>query len=50
MHCMLLQSFADVFPHLVMATDVPTLVKIADVEFSEVGFQPAKLSGVRYLK
>jgi N-acetyl-gamma-glutamyl-phosphate reductase len=31
-----LQAFSDVFPHLVSAGDVPTLVKIADVDFGNV--------------
>ena len=31
-----LQSFAEVYPHLVTATDVPTLVKIADVDWDNV--------------
>lgn len=31
-----LQAFSDVFPHLITATDVPTLVKISDVDFSQV--------------
>ena len=30
------QSFSDVYPHLRTATDVPTLVKIADVNWDEV--------------
>lgn len=31
-----MQSFSDVYPHLRTATDVPTLVKIADVNWDEV--------------
>jgi hypothetical protein len=31
-----LQAFSDVFPHLVAASDVPTLVKIADVDFDSI--------------
>jgi len=31
-----LQSFCDVFPHLVTATNCPTLVKIADVDYSKI--------------
>ena len=31
-----LQSFAEVYPHLVTATDVPTLVKIADVDWDNM--------------
>jgi hypothetical protein len=31
-----LQAFSDVFPHLVAASDVPTLVKIADVDFDNI--------------
>ena len=31
-----LQAFSDVFPHLVTATNVPRLVKIADVDWSGV--------------
>lgn len=31
-----LQAFSDVYPHLVTATDVPTLVKIADVNWDDV--------------
>eukprot|EP00891_Asterochloris_glomerata_P004568 jgi/Astpho2/4568/fgenesh1_pm.00067_%23_31_t len=30
------KSFAEVYPHLVTATDVPTLVKIADVDWDNV--------------
>jgi hypothetical protein len=30
------QSFSDVFPHLVTATNVPKLVKIDDVNFGDV--------------
>ncbi len=30
------QSFSDVFPHLVAATNVPKLVKIDDVDYSKV--------------
>lgn len=30
------KKFADVFPHLVAATNVPTLVKIADVNFADI--------------
>jgi len=30
------KAFSDVFPHLVAAADVPTLVKIADVDFGNV--------------
>lgn len=30
------QNFADVFPHLIAATDVGALVKIDDVDFSQV--------------
>ena len=32
----LLQSFSDVFPHLVTATDCPKLVKIEDVDYSKI--------------
>jgi len=32
----LLQEFSDVFPHLVTATNVPTLTKISDVDWSEI--------------
>ena len=31
-----MQPFSDVYPHLRTATDVPTLVKIADVNWDEV--------------
>ena len=31
-----MQSFSDVYPHLRTATDVPILVKIADVNWDEV--------------
>ena len=31
-----MQSFSDVYPHLRTATDVPTLVKIADVNWDDV--------------
>ncbi len=34
--CHATQSFSDVYPHLRTATDVPTLVKIADVNWDEV--------------
>ena len=34
--CLGLQAFSDVFPHLVTATNVPRLVKIADVDWSGV--------------
>ena len=34
--CHAMQSFSDVYPHLRTATDVPTLVKIADVNWDEV--------------
>ena len=34
-HCVL-QPFSDVYPHLRTATDVPVLVKIADVNWDEV--------------
>ncbi len=30
------QEFSDVFPHLVTATNVPTLTKIAEVDWSEI--------------
>lgn len=30
------QEFSDVFPHLVTATDVPTLCKIEDLDFGGV--------------
>eukprot|EP00884_Botryococcus_braunii_P012095 jgi/Botrbrau1/20887/Bobra.0135s0018.1 len=30
------KAFSDVYPHLITATDVPNLVKIADVDFQEV--------------
>ena len=30
------QAFSDVFPHLVTATDVPSLVKIDDVKWDDV--------------
>ena len=31
-----MQAFSDVFPHLVTATNVPSLTKIADVDWSGV--------------
>lgn len=36
MCCVCLQEFSDVFPHLVTATNVPTLTKIADVDWSNI--------------
>ena len=33
---MAVQEFSDVFPHLVTATNVPTLTKIAEVDWSEI--------------
>lgn len=36
MLCLTPQAFSDVFPHLVTASDVPKLVKIDDVDFSDV--------------
>ena len=32
----LMQAFSEVYPHLRTATDVPTLVKIADVDWDQV--------------
>ena len=32
----MLQAFSDIYPHLVTATQVPTMVKIADVDWNDI--------------
>ena len=34
--CGMLQAFSDIYPHLVTATQVPTMVKIADVDWNDI--------------